>query len=196
MNIDTQFIIETQVSWIRSGKIGCAYASALVNQRKLIGWNFVVITDATNSKLKIKNDDYLLSIVFPNENLNSIKEWALNNGFFLEDVDAIYEGLRIEIEDKKAWVLYFGPDSHWTTRQSPYPMLMFSVKIPKIYHAKVLMKGVLSVAHASLEFISEKQNELFWKQSHVMSKNILGYSPKKEDALGTFHKVDKTKVEI
>lgn len=190
MTIETQNIIETQIRWIRSGKIGCAYASVLVNYRKLIGWNFFVITDIENSKLKIGNDDFLLSIVFPNENLYAVKEWALKNSFFIEDVDAVYDGLRIEIDGKKAWVLYFGPDSHWETRKSPYPMLIFAVKIPKIYHAKVLMKGVLSVAHASLEFISEKQNELLWKQSHIMSKNILGYSPKREDAFGTFLKAD------
>ena len=183
-------IINEQARWIKSGKIGCAYAAALVNQRDLIGWKFEVVNDLENYDFKIAEDTYLLSLVFPFENLKSVKDWALKNGFFIEDIDDIHEGLRIEIDNKKAWVLYFGPDSHWKTRQSPHPMLMFTVKIPKIYHVKVLLKGVLSVAHASLEYISEKQNEIFWKQSHVMSKNHLGYSPKKEDAMATFLKPD------
>lgn len=183
-----EYIINEQVRWIKNGKMGCAYAALLVNQRNLIGWKFEVVNDINNFDFKIAQDTYLSSLIFPYENLESVKNWALKNGFFIENIDELHEGLRIEIENKKAWVLYFGPDSHLKTRQSPFPMLMFTVKIPKIYHVKVLLKGILSVAHTSLEYISDKQNDKLWEQSHDMSKKILGFSPTRIDAFATFLK--------
>lgn len=186
--METEDILKEQVNWIKTGKTGCAYATTLINQRDLIGWEFQIIQDIENDVFKIPEDAFMLSIIFPNQSIESIRTWALKNGFFIENVNEIYEGLRIEIDSKKAWIFYFGQDSHLPTRQSPHPMLTFSVRIPAIYHVKVLLKGILSVAHASLQFVSDKQNEVLWKQSHIMTKRILGYSPNKHDAMTTFKK--------
>lgn len=173
--------ISEQIKWIESGKIGCVFASALVKIHKNIGWHFVV----NPAKLEIPDKAFLLSILFPEGDINSVKEWALNNGMFIEDTSDLYEGLRIKMEGGISWVQYFGPDSHVKTRQAPYPMLSFTCKLPKRYYFKVGFNGILHLAHASIHLLSSKAIDVLWRQSVAKTKKELGFSPTIREAAKT-----------
>src|SRR5690606_18162313 len=103
-------IKEEQLSWIRSGKIGCVFATVLSYQCDKIGWEFII--NDNNDKLTIPSDCQILSIIFPHKTINEVKTWALNNGFYIESINDMYDGLRIKCGDNVSWVQYFGPDSH------------------------------------------------------------------------------------
>lgn len=143
--------IQDNIDWIKSGKIGCVFASALVKEHDSIGWNFI----ESPNKLDIPKNCFIYSAIFPGGNINSVKEWAFNNGFYLESVSDLYNGLRIKIGTFVSWVQYFGPDSHVKTRQSPHPMLSFTCKLPVRYYHKVGFNGILHLAHASVSKIKE-----------------------------------------
>jgi hypothetical protein len=178
-------IINAQKAWIASGKIGCVFASALVKQADMIGWKFYnfgindfCIDDNDNASIR--------SLVFePTHDVKYVRDWALNHGFYIENIEDLYEGLRIKIGDNVSWVQYFGPDSHVKTRQSPYPMLMYSVKLPLKVYAKTITKGILHLAHASVEFLTAKKADTLWKQSFVKTKQIIGHSPTIREAAKT-----------
>lgn len=177
--------IKEQIDWIKSGKIGCVFASALVKKHEAIGWNFQVNPD----NLDIPKGTFILSVLFPNGDINTVKEWALNNGFYIEDINEMYEGLRIKQGSFVSWVQYFGSDSHVKTRQSPHPMLSFSCKLPSKYYAKVGFSGILHLAHASVENLTKKVQDTLWNQSISKTKKELGFSPTiKEAAKTTFKK--------
>jgi hypothetical protein len=114
-----------------------------------------------------------------------VRQWALGNGFYLENIDDMYEGLRVKSGQFVSWVQYFGPDSHVKTRQSPHAMLSFCMKLPAIYHAKVGFSGVLHLAHASVQSLSEKAKEAMWKRSFVHTERILGHKPTVAEAAKT-----------
>jgi len=178
-------IIKENIDWIKSGKIGCVFASALVKNHNDIGWNFVVAED----KLVIPKDTFILSVVFPNGNIEYVRNWALNNGFYLEDINELYEGLRIKQGTCISWVQYFGQDSHVKTRQSPHSMLSFAIKLPSKYHFKVGFNGILHLAHASTQYVSNKIANTLWNQSYIKTKKEIGHSPTvRESAKTTFLK--------
>lgn len=166
-------IIEVQKDWIKSGKIGCVFASALVKQSEKIGWHFIVNPE----KLEIPKDSFILSIVFTDKTVHDVRKWALENGFFIEDYQMMLEGLRIKQGAFVSWVQYFGPDSHVKTRQSPYPMLSFACKLPAKYYWRVGFNGILHLAHASIKNISDKAADTLWNQSVKKTKKELGESP-------------------
>lgn len=178
-------IIQEQIEWIKSGNIGCVFASALVKQRDKIGWNFIVNPD----KLIIPKGCFIMSVIFPDSNITTVKDWALSNGFYIEDVNDMYEGLRIKIDSFVSWVQYFGNDSHVETRKSPYPMLSFTCKLPSYYYAKVGFTGILHLAHASVQFLGKKAADTLWNQSEVKTKKIIGHKLTiKEAAKTTYEK--------
>ena len=174
-------IIKEQLDWIKSGKIGCVFASALAKIHQKIGWHFVV----NPSVLTIPEDTLILSVIFPDKNIEFIKNWALSNGMYIENVSDMYEGLRIKIDENISWVQYFGSDSHVKTRQSPHPMLSFTVKLPTKYYSKVGFNGILHLAHASIEFFKEKVADRLWERSFIKTKKELGHSPTVREASKT-----------
>lgn len=181
-------IIKEQKHWIKSGKIGCVFASALVKQADKIGWYFVV-NDNEKFDLSSYPNTHILSIIFPDSNITKVREWALDNDFFIEDL-VLYEGLRYKIDNENvAWVQYFGPDSHVVTRQSPHPMLSFTLKLPTHIYAKTMVKGIYHLAHASIEFLTSKKANKLWEQSFIKTKKLIGHKlTEKQAAKVTFLK--------
>lgn len=169
--------IKEQINWIKSGKIGCVFASALVKNHNKIGWHFSLAED----QLIIPPDCFILSIIFPNKNIHYVTQWALHNGMYLESVHDFYNGLRIKQGSKISWVQYFGKDSHVKTRQSPHPMLSFCCSLPSKYYFKVGFEGILHLAHASTKFIKDKACDVLWNQSLIKTKKELGHSPSLEN---------------
>ena len=170
-------MIEEQIKWIESGKIGCVFASALVKQADKIGWNFVIAED----KLVIPKDTFILSIIFPNSNATEVRKWALKNRFYIENID-MYEGLRIKLGTNISWVQYFGPDSHVKTRQSPHCMLSFAIKMSVKSYWKVGFNGILHLAHASIKNLTAKKADTLWDQSIKKTAKELGHSPTLNEA--------------
>ena len=185
-------IIQEQIDWIKSGKIGCVFASALVKQREKIGWHFVYIdTDLNKINIwhyiqKYAKDTFIASLVFPDTwTITDVRNWALNNGMYIEDIGDMYEGLRIKMNEGVSWVQYFGPDSPVKTRQSPHPMLTFTVKLPAHIYAKTMVKGIYHLAHASIEFFTAKQANTLWERSFAKTKKELGFKPTLREAAKT-----------
>lgn len=177
----TNEIYEKTIEWIRSGKIGCTFATTLARHPEKIGWKFQI----NPTKLEWDEDTYLLSIIFPDGDINSVRNWALDNGMYLEDIEDLYQGLRLKIGDDISWVQYFGPDSHVATRQTPYPMLNLCVKQSGFTYYKVGFKGVLYLAHASVEHIKKKAHDFLWATSHTMTANKLHHKPTIKEAAKT-----------
>jgi len=173
--------INENIKWIRSGKIGCTFATALAKNPGKIGWEFQV----NPSKLEWGNDVYLLSIIFPDSDIHQVKQWALNNGMYIENIDDMYEGLRLKIGNDISWVQYFGPDSHVVTRQAPHPMLNLCVKLPTTTYIKVGFKGILHLAHTSIESFTKKQADKLWESSFQNTEKRLGYKPTIREAAKT-----------
>lgn len=171
-------ILKRQIDWISSGKIGCVFASALVKVRDEIGWEFQI----NPSELKIPKNAFIMSMVFPDGNIDTVREWALKNGFYIENVGDMYEGLRIKQGNSIAWVQYFGPDSHVLTRQSPYPMLSFAVKLSAYSYWRVGFNGILHLAHASVRTLTDRKQETLWNQSEIKTAQILGHKPTQREA--------------
>ena len=175
--------IEEQKNWIRAGNAGCIFAAALVRKPELINWNFTIAEE----KLVIPLNTAILSIVFPNSNVQKVKEWSLNNGFYLEDL-GLYEGLRLKIDNNISWVQYFGPDSHVKTRQTPHSMLSFTLRLPIKYYCKVGFHGVLHLAHASIEHLLPNQANSMWSNSFKHTEKVLGHKPTLSEAAKTTFK--------
>lgn len=180
-------IIQGQVDWIASGKIGCVFASALVKQRHKIGWRFYTKDNAMQYRQDISDGKvFIASVIYPGMTLKEVREHALNSGMYIEDIEGLYEGLRINFGNGHvSWVQYFGPDSHVKTRRSPYPMLSFTVKLPAHVYAKTMMKGIYHLAHASIEFLTAKKANTLWERSFAKTKKELGHSPTIAEAAKT-----------
>jgi hypothetical protein len=169
----------TNREWIAKGHTGCTFATLFAKEPQSVGWGFFTPVDFLFGAHK---DFLMVSIEFVDAeadfwNKNNVKEWALLNGFYLEDTSEKTEGLRIKCEQGASWVQYFGPDSHVPTRRTPHPMLMFTQKLGLGYYAKVGFKGVLHLAHAWYDKISERVYDLLWERSYQQTKKKLGQSP-------------------
>jgi hypothetical protein len=177
--------VQENIEWMKSGGIGCVFAQVMARNPESVNWRISEFSDYD----KPLKDTFIQSIVFPNSDAESVREWALSKGFFVEDVSEFYEGLRIKSGQFVSWVQYFGPDSHVKTRQSPHPMLSFCVKLPAVYHAKVGFNGVLHLAHATVKDLSERAKEAMWKRSFVHTEKQIGHKPTiAEAAKTTFQK--------
>jgi hypothetical protein len=177
----TNEIYEQTIKWIRSGKIGCTFATILAKNPEKIGWKFQI----NPSKLEWDQETYLLSIIFPEGDIHLVRNWALDNGMYLENIDDLYQGLRLKIGDDISWVQYFGPDSHVLTRQSPYPMLNLCVKLPMVSYYKVGFKGVLHLAHASVGNFTKYISDKLWESSFRNTEKRLGHKPTIREAAKT-----------
>jgi hypothetical protein len=177
----TSEVYDQTIKWIRSGKIGCTFATTLARNHEKIGWIFQI----NPTKLEWDQETYLLSIIFPKGDIHSVKEWALDNGMYLENIDDLYKGLRLKIGDDISWVQYFGPDSHVLTRQSPYPMLNLCVKQSGFTYYKVGFKGVLHLAHASVGSFTKYISDKLWESSFRNTEKRLGHKPTIREAAKT-----------
>lgn len=171
--------------WMSNSKnIGCTFAALFAKNPNLVGWQ----TYINPSKFFIPKDALILSFQFPNQTKDEVLQWALDNGFYLEELPEDNKGLRIKIDNKISWVQYFGPDSHVKTRSAPVPELMLCVKLPKKYYWKVGYKGILHLAHASIEGIKSLKVDKMWETSFKRTTKSLGHQPTlKEAAKTTYH---------
>lgn len=169
--------------WMSNAKnIGCTFAALFANNPKSIGW----VTVVNPQKMIIPKDAFIISIQFPNKDKEYVKNWALENGFYIEDIDKRNKGLRYKIDDKSiSWVQYFGPDSHVLTRQAPIPELCLCVKLPSHYYLNVGFKGILHLAHASIEGMKISKVHKLWETSFKRTRKSLGYSPTVKEAAKT-----------
>lgn len=176
--------VEENIEWIKSGKIGCTFASLFARDPDAIGWKFI----RADKLFVIPDDCFILSIVFRNCNKEDVKQWALFNGFYLEQIEESLTGLRYKFNDGVSWVQYFGQDAPVKTRQTPNAMLTMCVKLPAKYYFKVGFKGLLHIAHASVKHLSNRVADVLWDSSHKNTARQLGHKPTiKEAAKTTFH---------
>lgn len=170
------------LDWIKKGNTGCVFAAILAFQGpEKVGWKRII----NPQSIDIQEDDYILSLIFPDSNKEKVLKWALDHGMYLEDTSDNTEGLRYKIGNNVAWVQYFGPDSHVKTRQSPEPELLMCVKVAKNFYHKVGFKGILHLAHASIQYINKRALDKIWEGCFKMTKRILGYSPTIKEASKT-----------
>ena len=157
----------TNIEWVAKGNTGCAFATLFAKNPDAVGWKFY-----GHETWKVRNlfqieDALIISITFPEDwTKEQVRLWALKLNFYLEDTSDNTEGLRIDCPEGKAWVQYFGPDSHVVTRQAPTPMLMYTNKLNTSYYVKVGFNGILHLAHAWYDKISDKIYDLLWDRSH------------------------------
>lgn len=169
--------MDKNLQFIRRGKTGCLFASLLAKNPEKIGWKRVL----NPTTFEIPEGAYIVSFVFENSNKESVRDWALANGLHEEFTSDQTVGLRY----KNSWVQYFGPDAHVKTRQTPHSELLFCVKLPKKAYFKVGFKGVLHLAHASVEHIKTECLDKLWEGSFEKTKKILGYKPTIKEAAKT-----------
>lgn len=172
--------------WMQNSKnIGCTFASIFAKNPQSIGW----VTIVNPEKLIIPEGAFIVSLQFPDKNKEQVLEWALNNGFYLESLDEKNTGLRYLVNGKNiAWVQYFGKDSHVKTRQAPISELCFCVKLPTKYFIKVGFSGILHLAHASVQSLTDRKAAKLWETSFKRTEKSLGHKPTlKEGAKTTYH---------
>ena len=167
--------------WMSKGKIGCTFASLFAKKPESIGWKTITRPEI----FEIPLDCMILSIQFPGFNRQQVIDWALENDFFIIDVDEDCVGLRYTIEDKISWVQYFGPDAHVKTRQAPIPELCMTVKMPTKYYFKVGFKGILHLAHASIGNLTDEMCDILWDSSHKNTMKKIGHKPTNKEAAKT-----------
>lgn len=176
--------MDKNLEFIQKGKTGCVFATIMSRNPEKIGWVRIV----NPKKLEIPNNAYIVSFIFENKNKEEVRQWALNNGMYEDITSKNTTGLRYKTKNGVSWVQYFGKDSHVKTRQTPNSELLFCVKLPKKTYFKVGFKGVLHLAHASIEHLKDKALDFIWDKSHQRTKEIIGYKPTVEEAAKTTFK--------
>lgn len=172
------------IDWIKKGNTGCVFATLFAKHPETIGWKFIDHIDFSYNQ--VPKDALLVSIIFPESfTKEDVRQYALANGFYEESTSDETTGLRYKCKDGVSWVQYFGLDSHVATRRAPQPMLLFTVKLNSTHYIKVGFKGVLHLAHAYSNKISEKVYNLLWQQSYKQTKRLLGHSPTIKEAAKT-----------
>lgn len=178
---------DPNLKYIRQGKTGCVFATIMARDPKKVGWQRITNPTSHWERLVEKNT-YIVSLIFEGRSKEWVKNFALLNGFYIENINEELEGLRYKTKEGESWVQYFGPDSHVKTRRAPVSELLFTVALPKKYYSKVGFKGVLHLAHASVEHIKEKSLDKIWESCFKRTKKILGYEPTVEEAAKTTFK--------
>lgn len=173
----------TNREWIAKGNTGCTFATLFAKKPDMVGWKFINFMEYQQGK--VPNDCLIVSIEFPMMHSHNdgewskddVKNWALNNGFYIEMTSDNTEGLRLKCDEGVSWVQYFGMDSHVSTRRTPLPMLMFTRKLGKAHYIKVGFNGLLHLAHAFYDKISEPVYDLLWDRSYKQTRKKLGQPP-------------------
>lgn len=173
--------MDKNLQFIRRGKTGCLFASILAKNPEKIGWKRIM----NPKELIIPSDANIISYIFEGKGKEYVRKWALENGMYEDITSKDTIGLRIKTEQGVSWVQYFGQDSHAKTRQTPNAELLFCVKLPKKQYFKVGFKGVLHLAHASIEYLKEECLERLWQGSFDKTEKILGHKPTINEAAKT-----------
>jgi len=175
--------MDANKKWMCNAKnIGCTFASLFAKMPEVVGW----VTITNPERLEIPKDALILSLQFTNgETKEDVLKWALANGFYTEDLSGGNTGLRYKVGKQVSWVQYFGKDSHVKTRQAPIPELMMCVRLPKKYYWRVGYKGILHLAHASVEGIKSIKADKMWETSFKRTEKSLGHKPTLEQAAKT-----------
>lgn len=168
-----------------TGKIGCTFAALFAKKPQSVNWITIVNPD----KFYIPDNAAILSIQFPESNIDLVRDWALNNGFYEEVITDSLTGLRYKIGNNVAWVQYFGEDSHVKTRQAPIPELMLCVKLPLVQFAKVGFNGILHLAHTCVASLTDKKTNKLWETSYKNTNKQLGHSPSLIEAAKTTYQL-------
>lgn len=169
----------TNREWIASGKTGCTFATLFAKKPESVGWRFMTWGQWWYAR-RDGNLPLIVAIDFPNDgywNKETVKDWAMIEGMWLEKTSGKTEGLRIQCEQGVAWVQYFGPDSHVVTRRAPNPMLLYTNKLGASHYVKVGFKGILHLAHVWYDKISERVYDLLWDRSYEQTKKKIGHAP-------------------
>lgn len=181
---------DPNLEWIQQGNTGCVFATILSKNSEKIGWTRLENPSPSWEKeINIINPNTtIVSLIFPKSwSLQSVKNFALLEGFYIENIEDNLEGLRYKNKHGISWVQYFGPKSHVKTRQTPQHELLFCIKRSGIQYYKVGFNGILHLAHASVEHIKEKIRDRIWDKCFKQTKKLLGYKPTiKEAAKTTF----------
>lgn len=174
---------DKNLQFIKQGKTGCVFATILARNPEKIGWKRII----NPKSLIIPKDAMIVSYVFEGKTKEQVKKWAIENGMYEDITSKNTTGLRYKGDNGVSWVQYFGSDSHVKTRQTPHAELLFCVKLPKKSYLKVGFKGVLHLAHASVEHLKENTLDAIWDACFKRTKKILGFTPTiKEAAKTTF----------
>ena len=170
--------------WMMTGKIGCTFAAMLARDPENVGW----VTITNPDKMYVPSHACLLSMQFPGKSMRQVFDWAEENGMYFEQTGDGCRGLRANVNGHVSWVQYFGPDAQVKTRQAPIPELMMCVRLPATWYVKVGFKGILHLAHASVEYIRESARDLLWASSFKNTEKRLGHKPTvREAAKTTYH---------
>ncbi|MAX51451.1 MAG: hypothetical protein CMH22_05685 [Methylophaga sp.] len=175
---------DENLKYIRQGKTGCVFATIMARDPDKIGWKRIF----NPTEITVPKNAYIVSYIFENKSMEEVKQWALDRGMYEDITSKNTTGLRYKGENGVSWVQYFGKESHVKTRQTPHSELLFCVKLPKKYYLKVGFKGVLHLAHASVEHIKEKSLDIIWESCFKRTKKILGYNPTVAEAAKTTYK--------
>lgn len=175
---------DLNLDYIKSGKTGCVFASIMAKDPEKIGWKRIINPET----LIIPESAFIISFVFEDKCKSEVIDWALLNGMFLDITSKESTGLRYKGEYGVSWVQYFGQESHVKTRQTPYSELLFCVKLPKQTYLKVGFKGVLHLAHASVEHIKSDLLDGIWNACFKSTEKRLGYKPTVLEAAKTTFK--------
>lgn len=173
--------MDANKKWMQTGAIGCTFAALFAKHPETVGW----ITIVKPVEFKIPKDAIILSIQFPGETKQTVLEWAVMNGFYLEDIGEGNTGLRYKIKKDVAWVQYFGLDSHVKTRRAPIPELMLCVKRPIGSYFKVGYNGILHLAHATVKMLTPSKADKLWETSYINTAKRLGHKPTLSEASKT-----------
>lgn len=176
---------DPNLEFIQQGKTGCLFASVLAKNPAKVGWRRVFNPDC----IDIHEDDYILSLVFPQSTREEVLDWAIKNGMYLEKTSDTTTGLRYKIGKNIAWVQYFGADSHVPTRQTPQAELLLCVKVAKNFYHKVGFTGILHLAHASIQDFKQKKVDRMWDQCFIATRKFVGHKLGIEQASKTTFKL-------
>lgn len=164
------------LEWISKGNTGCTFATLFAKNPAMAGWVFIPFWKFYPDEFT--NSDLIISIEFPERwSAERVKQWALGKGFYVENTSDKTEGLRIKCDEGVSWVQYFGKDSHVSTRKSPQPMLMYTRKLNKSHYVKVGFNGLLHLAHAWYDKITDRVYDMLWERSYEQTRKKLGQSP-------------------
>ena len=175
---------DLNLEFIQQGKTGCVFATLLSKDPDKISWKRFVNPES----ITIPENAQIISYIFPGKTKEEVTEWALKQGMYIDITSKNTTGLRYKGENGISWVQYFGQDSHVPTRQTPNPELLFCVKLPTKQYIKVGFKGVLHLAHASVEHLKEKFLDRYWNASFKATEARIGHKPTiLEAAKSTFY---------
>ena len=200
-------IKKEQISFFRTGKGGCIFASIAAKDPQKYGWyQKIVELDGYQIEKLItqaieSTEITTLSLIFPSVNtpnaLISLIEVTRGLSGILIDQDVIYEdfrclGLRVKVNGNQSWVAGFGPFEFLPqTRQAPYTELAFRVKPRPNYgwNMKTPISGVVHIADLDMKGVKKQTFIKWWNASLENTKKVLGYSPDLKSAAKTTYAI-------